>query len=87
MIYKRAQEGYVKDRYKEFQIVFVVFNNKGKQFNKEIFKVSDKEKLLFLNNSNIEPKIHLNKRKFYLDRNGYENLCKNFVNFIRKNYS
>ena len=87
MIYKRAQEGYVKDRYKEFQMVFVVFNNKGKQFNKELFKASDKEKLLFLNNSNIEPKIHLNKSKFYLDRNGHENLCKNFVNFIRDNYS
>lgn len=86
MIYKRAQEGYVKDRYKEFQVVFVVFNNKGMQFNKELSKVSDKEKLLFLNNSNIEPKIHLNKSKFYLDLNGYENLCKNFVNLIRDNY-
>ena len=87
MIYKRAQEGYVKDRYKEFQVVFVVFNNKGMQFNKELSKVSDKEKLLFLNNSNIEPKIHLNKSKFYLDLNGYENLRKNFVNLIRDNYS
>ena len=87
MICKRAQEGYVKDRYKEFQVVFVVFNNKGMQFNKELSKVSDKEKLLFLNNSNIEPKIHLNKSKFYHDLNGYGNLCKNFVNLIRDNYS
>ena len=47
----------------------------------------DKEKLLFLSYSNINPKIHLNKSKLHLNRNGYEKLGKNFVNFIRNNYT
>ena len=34
----------------------------------------DKEKLIFLNHSNINPKTHLNKSKLHLDRNGYEKL-------------
>ena len=47
----------------------------------------DKEKLLFLSHSNINPKIHLNKSKLHLNRNGYEKLGKNFANFIRNNYT
>ena len=47
----------------------------------------DKKKLLFLSHSNINPKTHLNKSRPYLNRNGYEKLGKNFVNFIRSNYT
>ena len=47
----------------------------------------DPEKLLFLSHSNINPKTHLNKSKLHLNRNGYEKLGKNFVNFIRNNYT
>ena len=46
-----------------------------------------KEKLLFLSHSNINPKTHLNKSKLHLNRNGYEKLGKNFMNFIRSNYN
>ena len=41
----------------------------------------------FLNHSNINPKTHLNKSKLHLNRNGYEKLGKNSVNFIRNNYT
>ena len=47
----------------------------------------NKEKLLFLSQSNINPKTHLNKSKLHLNRNGYETLSKNFVNFTRSNYT
>ena len=47
----------------------------------------DKEKLLFLNHSNINPKTPLNKSRLYLNRNDFENIGKNFVNFIRNNYT
>ena len=43
--------------------------------------------LLFLSHSNINPKIYLNKSKLHFNRNGYEKLGKNFVNFIRNNYT
>ena len=63
------------------------FNIKSTEVNKELSKMCDKEKLLFLSHSNINPKIHLNKSKLHLNRNSYENLGKNFVNFIRDNYT
>ena len=47
----------------------------------------DKEKLLFLNHSNINRKTHLNKSKPRLSLNGYGKLGKNFINFIRNNYT
>ena len=50
------------------------------EVNKELSKMCDKKKLLFLNHSNINPKTHLNKSRPYLNRNGYEKLGKNFVN-------
>ena len=46
-----------------------------------------KEKLFFLSRGNINPKTHLNKSRLHLNRNGYEKLGKNFVNFIRSNYT
>ena len=63
------------------------FNIKAAEVIKELSKMCDKEKLLFLSHSNINPKIHLNKSKLHLNRNGYEKLGKNFVNFIRNNYT
>ena len=63
------------------------FNIKATEVNKELSKMCDKEKLLFLSHSNINPKIHLNKSKLHLSRNGYEKLGKNFVNVIRDNYT
>ena len=63
------------------------FNIKATEVNKELSKMCDQEKLLFLSHSNINPKIYLSKRKLHLNRNGYENLGKNFVNFIRNNYT
>ena len=47
----------------------------------------DKERVFFLSHNNINPKTHLNKRKLHVNRNGYEKLGKNFVNFIRNNYT
>ena len=42
------------------------FNIKAAEVNKELSKMCDKEKLLFLSHSNINPKIHLNKSKLHL---------------------
>ena len=64
-----------------------IFNIKATEVNKELSKICDKEKLLFLSHSNVNPKIHLNKSKLPFNRNGYEKLGKNFVNFIRNNYT
>ena len=63
------------------------FNIKATEVNKELSKMCNKEKLLFLSQSNINPKTHLNKSKLHLNRNGYETLSKNFVNFTRNNYT
>ena len=63
------------------------FNIKATEVNKELSKMCDKEKLLFLSHSNKNPKIHLNESRLHLNRNGYEKLSKNFVNFIRNNYT
>ena len=45
----------------------------------ELSKMCDKVKLLFLSHSNINLKIHLNKSKLHLNRNGYEKLGKNIA--------
>ena len=50
------------------------FNIKAMEVNKEPSKMCDKEKLLFLSHSNINPETHLNKINFHLNRNGYEKL-------------
>ena len=63
------------------------FNIKVMEINKELSKMCDKEKLLFLSHSNINRKTHLSKRKLHLNRNGYEKLGMNLVNFIRGNYT
>ena len=63
------------------------FNVKAIEANKKLSKMCDKEKLLFLCHSNINPKTHLNKSKLNLNRNGYEKLGKNSVNLVRKNYT
>ena len=55
------------------------FNIKAMEVNKELSKMCDKETLLFLSHSNINPKTHLNKSKLHLNRNGYEKfgeICK-----------
>ena len=54
------------------------FNIKAMKVSKKLFKMCVKEKFLFLNHSNINPKTQLNKSKLHLNRNGYENLGKNF---------
>ena len=61
------------------------FNIKATEVNKELSKMCDKAKLLFLSHSNINPKILLNKSKLHLNCDGYEKLGNNFVNFIRNN--
>ena len=63
------------------------FNNKAMEVNKELSKMCNREKLLFLEHNNIKPKTHLNKSKLHLNRNGDEKLGKNFVNFINNNYA
>ena len=55
------------------------FNIKAMEVNKELSKMYGKQKLLFLSHSNINPKTHLNRSKFHLNRNGYEKFGKNFV--------
>ena len=63
------------------------FNIKAMEVNKELWKMCDKKKLLFLSHSNISPKIHLNKSKLHLNPNCYEKLGKNLANFIKNNYT
>ena len=63
------------------------FNNKATEVNKELSQMCKKEKLLFVDHSNINPKAHLNRSKLHLNRNGYEKLGKNFFSFIRNNYA
>ena len=63
------------------------FNNKATEVNKELSKICEKEKLIFVDHSNINPKTHLNRSKLRLSRNGYEKLGKNFVSFIGNNYA
>ena len=63
------------------------FNIKAIEVNKKLSKRCDKEKLLFLSHSSINPEIHLNKSKLHLNRNGYEKLGKNFVTFMSNNYT
>ena len=46
-----------------------------------------KEKLLFIDHSNINPKTHLNRSKLHLNCNDYEKLGKNFAIFVRNNYA
>ena len=46
-----------------------------------------KEKLLFLDHSNMNQKTHLNRSELHLNRNGYEKLGKDFVSFIKNNYT
>ena len=57
------------------------------EVNKELSKMCNREKLLFLEHNSIKPKTHLNKSKLHLNRNGDEKLGKNFVNFINNNYA
>ena len=63
------------------------FNIKAMKVNKTFSKMCHKEKMLFLSQRNIKPKTHLNESKLLLNRNGYEKLGKNFVNFTRNNYT
>ena len=46
-----------------------------------------KEKLPFLEHSNINPRAHLSKSRIHLNRNGSKKLGKNFVNFIVNHYA
>ena len=63
------------------------FNNKATELNKELSKMCKKEKLLFLDHSNMNQKTHLNRSELHLNRNGYEKLGKDFVSFIKNNYT
>ena len=63
------------------------FNNKAMEVNKELSKMCNREKLLFLEHNNIKPKTHLKKSKLHLNRNGNEKLGKNFMNFINNSYA
>ena len=48
------------------------FNNKATEVNKELFKMCKKEKLLFVDHNNINPKTHMTRSKLHLNSNGYE---------------
>ena len=62
-------------------------NNKASEVNKELSRMCKKEKLPFLEHSNINPRAHLNKSRIHLNRNGSEKLHKNFVDFIVNHYA
>ena len=62
-------------------------NNKASEVNKELSRTCKKEKLPFLEHSNINPRAHLNKSRIHLNRNGSEKLGKNFVDFIVNHYA
>ena len=49
-------------------------NNKASEVNKELSRMCKKEKLPFLEHSNINPRAHLNKSRIHLNRNGSEKL-------------
>ena len=61
-------------------------NNKASEVNRELSRMCKKEKLPFLDHSNINSRAHLNKSRIHLKRNGSENLGKNFVNFMVNRY-
>ena len=63
------------------------FNNKSTDVNKELSNMYKKEKLFFIDHSNIYPKTRLNRSKLHLSCTGYEKLGNNFVSFIRNNYA
>ena len=56
-------------------------NNKVSEVNKELSRMRKKEKLPFLEHSNI------NKSRIHLNRNGSEKLGKNFVDFVVNHYA
>ena len=62
-------------------------NNKASEVNKELSRMCKKEKLPFLEHSNINPRAHLNKSRIHLNRNGSEKLGKNFVDFVVNHYA
>ena len=62
-------------------------NNKASEVSKELPRVCKKEKLAFLEHSNINPRAHLSKSRIHLNRNGSEKLGKNFVDFIVNHYA
>ena len=62
-------------------------NNKASEVNKELSRMCKKEKLPFLEHSNINPRAHLNKSRIHLNRNGSEKLGKNFVDFAVNHYA
>ena len=61
-------------------------NNKAAKLNKVANYVRRKN-LFYVDQSNINPKTHLNRSKLHPNRNGYEKLGKNYVSFIRNNYA
>ena len=63
------------------------FNNKMTAANKKPSKMCKKQKQLFVDHTNINPKTHLNRSKLHLNHSGYEKLVKDFVSFIRSNYA
>ena len=62
-------------------------NNKVLEVNKELSRMCEKEKLTFLEHSNINLRAHLNKSRIHLNRDGSEKLGKNFVDFIVNRYA
>ena len=60
-------------------IIFILFL--------ELSRMCKKEKLPFLEHSNINPRAYLNKRRIYLSQNDSEKLGKNFVDFIVNHYA
>ena len=49
-------------------------NNKASEVSKKLSRMCKKEKLSFLEHSNINPQAHLNKSRIHLNRNGSEKL-------------
>lgn len=52
------------------------------EVNKELCKMCNKEKLFFLEDRNINMDTHLNRSRLQLNQNGFEKLCKKFLNFL-----
>ena len=54
------------------------FNNKALDVNDELSKMYREAKLDFITHKNINPKVDLNKSRLHLNRNGSDEIDKNF---------
>ena len=58
------------------------WNEKVAQTNSYLVEMCEDENLIFVNNDNISPNIHLNRRKLHLNHEGTRVLAKNLLHHL-----